>query len=237
MLRRPSGSTDEDEPESSKDSKGPFSSAKSDASRHSDTLDRRKVEKALISNELSPPEWSPTKHTSNTKQGQDPRASGGVSTAKESTGAMDFGEWRRPRLRSPWKCSLLTLATSALSIILLLSIVNSFFTRHLDPKGCKNCLMRPMFGKFEGFDTEHTRFASKYSLHLYREGGVNEDMTASLLARVHKVEANRTRLVASRYYSSQVTQEAISKFVPLQQKPPTTLLSTCKMMWTLPSPA
>lgn len=32
-----------------------------------------------------------------------------------------------------------------------------------------------MFIKFADFDTEHTRFASKYSLHIYREGGFDED--------------------------------------------------------------
>ena len=35
--------------------------------------------------------------------------------------------------------------------------------------------MRAMFAPFSDFDTEHTRFASKYSLYLYREGGVDED--------------------------------------------------------------
>ena len=193
MLRRPSGSTDEDEPLESRvdatrpdsresNKKDQFSSAKSDASRHSDTLDRRKVEKALLPNQLQPPSWTASKNPvpSRTKQEQDSETAQGSNISKEGREAMDITQWRRSRLRSPWKSSLLTLVTTAGSIILLLSILNSFFTRHLDPKGCKNCLMRPIFGKFEGFDTEHTRFASKYSLHLYREGGVNEDMTASL---------------------------------------------------------
>jgi len=30
--------------------------------------------------------------------------------------------------------------------------------------------MRPSFAKLSDFDTEHTRFASKYSVYLYREG-------------------------------------------------------------------
>ena len=34
---------------------------------------------------------------------------------------------------------------------------------------------RSMFYNFADFDTEHTRFASKYSLHLYREIGFDED--------------------------------------------------------------
>lgn len=35
--------------------------------------------------------------------------------------------------------------------------------------------MRPAFAKLEDFDTEHTRFASKYSVYLYREVMVDED--------------------------------------------------------------
>ncbi|KAI9807690.1 MAG: GPI inositol deacylase [Sarcosagium campestre] len=35
--------------------------------------------------------------------------------------------------------------------------------------------MAPAFAKLSDFDTEHTRFASKYSTYLYREAGVDED--------------------------------------------------------------
>ena len=82
----------------------------------------------------------------------------------------------RAAMRSPWRCAFLTLATSACSIVLLLTIVHSFLTRQLDPKGCAMSYMRPAFARLSDFDTEHTRFASKYSLYLYREGGVDEDM-------------------------------------------------------------
>lgn len=37
------------------------------------------------------------------------------------------------------------------------------------------CWSRPIYIKFSDFDTEHTRFASKYNLYLYREGGFDED--------------------------------------------------------------
>ena len=40
---------------------------------------------------------------------------------------------------------------------------------------------RPIYTHFADFDTEHTRFASKYSLYLYREGGFDEDPKARLL--------------------------------------------------------
>ncbi|KAK0276000.1 GPI inositol deacylase [Friedmanniomyces endolithicus] len=82
---------------------------------------------------------------------------------------------QRGRMRGPWACSLLTLATTACSIILLATIVRSYLTLQMDPKGCAMSFMRPAFAPFADFDTEHTRFASKYSLYLYREGGVDED--------------------------------------------------------------
>ncbi len=82
--------------------------------------------------------------------------------------------WRM-RLRSPWACSLYTLATTLLGFAALFLMVQSFMTRQLDTKGCEMSYMRPIFHKFNDFDTEHTRFASKYSLYLYREGGIDED--------------------------------------------------------------
>ncbi|KAI9830933.1 MAG: hypothetical protein M1819_005315 [Sarea resinae] len=81
----------------------------------------------------------------------------------------------RSRMRSPWSCSLATLVTTIVSLTLLFAIVHSFATRQLDPKGCRMSMMRPAFAKLVDFDTEHTRFASKYSLYLYREGGIDED--------------------------------------------------------------
>jgi glycosylphosphatidylinositol deacylase len=82
---------------------------------------------------------------------------------------------RRSRLRSPWSCSLLTLVTTLLAILTLVFIIHSFVSRQLDTKGCRMSYMRPSFAKLSDFDTEHTRFASKYSVYLYREGMVDED--------------------------------------------------------------
>lgn len=82
---------------------------------------------------------------------------------------------RRVRFRNPWSTSLLTLVSTGLAIISLVVIVHSFVTRQLDTKGCRMSYMRPAFAKLEDFDTEHTRFASKYSVYLYREVMVNED--------------------------------------------------------------
>jgi GPI inositol-deacylase len=82
---------------------------------------------------------------------------------------------RRPRLRSPWACSPLTLFTTLVAIVCLATILHSFVSRQLDAKGCRMSYMRPSFAKLSDFDTEHTRFASKYSTYLYREGLIDED--------------------------------------------------------------
>ena len=82
---------------------------------------------------------------------------------------------RRSRPQSPWSCSLLTFATTIISLLSLVAIIHSFTTRQLDTKGCRMSFMRPSFAKLSDFDTEHTRFASKYSVYLYREGQVDED--------------------------------------------------------------
>ena len=151
-----------------------FTSSKYDLTRHSDTLDRRKVEKAIEfiqppPNGAYPPLPADNRHDAPSKKqlllapGQD------FDKMPEPRG------WRRSRTRSPWACSLLTIGATALSALFLLFIVHAFLTRQLDPKGCDMCWSRPIYIKFSDFDTEHTRFASKYNLYLYREVGFDED--------------------------------------------------------------
>lgn len=82
---------------------------------------------------------------------------------------------RRARLRSPWSTSVLILVTTTLAALALFSIIHSFSSRQLESKGCRMSYMRPSFAKLSDFDTEHTRFASKYSVYLYREGMIDED--------------------------------------------------------------
>ena len=94
----------------------------------------------------------------------------------------DAKPWaRRPRPRSPWAVTILVLLTTVVGIALLATILSSSVTRQLDPKGCRMSYMSPRYIHLSDFDTEHTRFASKYSLYLYREGGVNEDPMVSAL--------------------------------------------------------
>lgn len=101
-----------------------------------------------------------------------------MSSPVQAKGSSEGGaecRGQRARLRNPWSCSTLTFTTSICAIVLLTTILHSFFTRQQDPKGCAMSYMRPAFARYSDFDTEHTRFATKYSLYLYREGGVDED--------------------------------------------------------------
>ncbi|KAI1658436.1 GPI inositol-deacylase [Daldinia decipiens] len=76
-----------------------------------------------------------------------------------------------PRSWSPWAMSLLTIFTSVAGLGMLVAVLYSAITLHCDPKGCRMSWMSPSYAKFSDFDTEHTRFATKYSLYLYREQG------------------------------------------------------------------
>lgn len=83
---------------------------------------------------------------------------------------------RRPRSRNPWAFGCLTLLATIIGIGFLAAILNSSATRCLDIKGCIMSYMRPAYVKLSEFDTEHTRFGSKYSLYLYREMEVDEEV-------------------------------------------------------------
>jgi len=188
MIRSLSGSSEETDnadpieaeppPYRGHKSKRSFTSAKYDVIRHSDTLDRRKVEKSF-----GVPQSSPNGVTSPPENKQGASKKQALLVPGEDVDRMaDSSFWRPSRARSPWRSSLLTISITALAVILLLSIVHAFLTRQLDPKGCDMCWSRPIYLKFNDFDTEHTHFATKYSLHLLREGGFDEDP---------KVEASR----------------------------------------------
>jgi glycosylphosphatidylinositol deacylase len=97
------------------------------------------------------------------------------SLTENMAGAHDR-QWRI-RSRNPWACSISTALTTVVGFVALFLMVQSFLTKQMDAKGCEMSYMRPMYSKFDDFDTEHTRFASKYSLYLYREWGVDEEFT------------------------------------------------------------
>lgn len=191
MRRRSSGSAEEDEiadtvvadpppPDLSHDEKRKsFTSAKYDLSRQSDTLDRRKVERPIASAHFFP--------NASTVPGVRHDLSEQMLVASDpyTIKMLEARGRRRPRTQSPWSCSLLTLSATTLSVVLLFSIIHSFLTRQVDSKGCDMCYTREIiYFKFADFDTEHTRFATKYSLHLIREEGFDEDPKVCRFRRI-----------------------------------------------------
>ena len=146
-----------------------FSSAKHDSARYSDTFDRRKGERFVT----LPTEALNSRTARETvRQG----AEKAMHTTERNDKETDIMKaWRHTKPRSPWWCSPLIFLATACSAALLFFTFRSFTTRQLDTKGCDMYYSRPIFIKFADFDTEHTRFASKYSLHLYREYGYDED--------------------------------------------------------------
>lgn len=121
---------------------------------------------------------------------------------------------KRSVMRNPWACSWATVVTALVGFGALFLMAQSFLTRQLDVKGCEMSYMWPSLIHFEDFDTKHTRFASKYSLHLYREGGIDQD--ARVRARninVWFLINNMHRLKEYPFFSSQGTPAATNRFV------------------------
>lgn len=106
-----------------------------------------------------------------------------LSAEKDEYRGKAARQWRLSRARGPWSCSALTVAVTALGVFLLLAIIRAFASRQLDPKGCMVPWTRPTYIAFKDFDTEHTRFATKYHLYLLRDSSYDEDPTASPLIR------------------------------------------------------
>ncbi|KAI0142776.1 GPI inositol-deacylase [Xylariaceae sp. FL1272] len=100
-----------------------------------------------------------------------PKTSGDISTEEGKQTTLKH-RTRHVQPQSPWRLSLLALFTSLAGIAILVSIVYSAGNLQCDPKGCRMSWMSPSYVPLTDFDTEHTRFASKYSLYLYREQGI-----------------------------------------------------------------
>ena len=113
-------------------------------------------------------------------------------TAADSMDKHHTGK-QRGRWKNPWACSLLTIAATLLGLGALFLMAQSFLSRQLDPKGCAMSYMRPDYSKFDDFDREHTPFAGKYSLYLYREGGIDEDRRVSTSPRFVPPKLNGSR--------------------------------------------
>lgn len=224
MQRRSSSSTEEDESEtfltnprhfSNDQISSTFTSAKFDNSRQSETLDRRKIDKIDKVDKIDKIDKIPALHQlSEHGSNQDlaihdvgkeqlKAVSDQVTKRKKCVQRKVKMELRQSeKSRSQlWRLSLLTLITTSISLILLWITLGSFFNRQIDPKGCIKPYMAPGYAKLDGFDTEHTRFASKYSLWLYREYGIQEDTNVLPHNPFSRIDLTWNRLMGSPFFS------------------------------------
>lgn len=144
------------------------------------------------------------------------------------------------RNRSLWFMSVLSFFVATAGVGLLVAIFRSLTTRQIEPKGCRMSYMRPSYIHFSEFDTEHTRFASKYSLYLYREQGIDSGQVGSITpySRNGPVQADIVRKSFAEFpsSSSQVMLEVTSKSDQLPQRLPTismTISSMTTASWIL----
>jgi glycosylphosphatidylinositol deacylase len=66
-------------------------------------------------------------------------------------------------------CSLTLVALAVVSLCLLGTAVHSSFNHQVDAKGCTMTYMQPTYYKLLGFDTNYTKYATKYGLLFYRD--------------------------------------------------------------------
>jgi len=113
---------------------------------------------------------------------QSPLDEDGMAVEETSAILPRFPNLRDGRVRiRPRGCSLVSFILAALSLAFLGLVAHSFLHLQRDPKGCKMSFMYPSYAKLSGFDTEHTRFATKYSLYLYREQKMDLSLEVNFL--------------------------------------------------------
>ncbi|TID30116.1 hypothetical protein CANINC_001278 [Pichia inconspicua] len=78
-----------------------------------------------------------------------------------------------PLFNSPINNYVILFSSAFIGLITLFAIILSFLIplQGADSPHCKGVYMSPAYAKVYAFDSTHTRFASKYSLYLYREQG------------------------------------------------------------------
>ncbi|KAJ1990520.1 GPI inositol deacylase [Dimargaris cristalligena] len=80
-----------------------------------------------------------------------------------------------PRGHWPFhRCTVILWALATFAVGFLAIMLHVFFQQQVEPRGCDLFYMYPNYIRQNGLDLSRTRFASKYRLYLYREGGVDE---------------------------------------------------------------
>lgn len=217
-------------------------------SRHSSTLDRQLS--SLYSNSNS----NSNANQANGHQQHPPShaAIASFSPLSLPTSSPSMTTTKQPpsaalgaRSRGLWFLSILCFLVATAGVGLLVAIFRSLTTRQIEPKGCRMSYMRPSYIHFSEFDTEHTRFASKYSLYLYREQGIDGGQVGSVPPYSEKQTQPSSHTTATSCAvfpssSSRAMPEATSKSDQLLQRRPTIstiIFSTTGASWNPASEA
>lgn len=147
------------------------------------SISRRSVEVADVLDNIMEPRKS-TKVAATTAMNET-SVTKDVAALLQPDEDKDVVNARTKRLRGAWSWSLVTVASTVLAAVLGFLIFSSFFNRQLDPKGCSMAYMWPNFVKMTNFGSEYTPFSGKYSLYLYREGGIDQDARVCQALRCH----------------------------------------------------
>lgn len=146
-----------------------------------------------------------------------------ANSAVEETSSLLPRSPNKPNLRDgrvrirPRGCSLVSFILACLSVAFLGLVAHSFLNLQRDAKGCKMSFMYPSYAKLSDFDTEHTRFATKYSLYLYREQKMDLSMEVRSFVPSQLILCSQMGCL---YCSSLETQVVIAKSVPSPPKQP-----------------
>lgn len=102
------------------------------------------------------------------------------------------------------------------SVYFLLTIYYSY-TSTVDKSGCNHISMYPRYAKLSTFTNEQSRMASKYSLHLYREGYIDKDeielkQVPVLFIPGHAGSFEQARSIAAYTAKRQYQQPELVKF-------------------------
>lgn len=90
-----------------------------------------------------------------------------------SSSSFSAGLLSRRTFARLFSCSRASISLPFLGLLLLLAAFDSYIHHQSDAKYCTLTYMRPYFRDLSAFNSSHHRFSTKYSLHLYREEGVD----------------------------------------------------------------
>ncbi|KAH3682206.1 hypothetical protein WICPIJ_006827 [Wickerhamomyces pijperi] len=104
-------------------------------------------------------------------ESHNPMLSSPSSTPSPSASNLSLPIFGGLRRRRHSNLLLTVLTTIGLVIILSVAYISTVQLTGADASECRSIYMFPSYARVVGFDSTHTKFASKYNLYLYREQG------------------------------------------------------------------